>query len=164
MGRRLICAVLLAGIAMSAAAETSNNPHNVFGTFAIPDGSSYVTIDDCGDGSPCGRISWLSPDTLGPGDTPDTVVSATGDKIMGLLMLEGFKKKKRDWRGGTIYDPGADKTYASRLKRLEDGSLQLKGCIGPICKTQIWTEVMQAEAASVSASTARTEIISETAD
>lgn len=164
MVRNLMIAALLAGTAMSAAADTGNNPHNVFGTFAIPDGSSYITIDDCGDGSPCGRISWLSPETLGPGDTADTVVSAAGEKIMGLLMLEGFKKKKRDWRGGTIYDPGEDKTYASRMKRLENGSLELKGCIGPFCQTQIWTEVAQVEAVSDTASTGEAGPTSETAN
>ncbi len=164
MVRNLVCAGLLAGAAMGAAADEGRDPHNVFGTFAIPGGSSHITIDDCGDGSPCGRISWLSPETLGPGDTPETLVSATGEKIMGLLMLEGFKKKKRDWRGGTIYDPGAGKTYASRLKRLEDGSLQLKGCIGPICQTQIWTEVSQAEVISDTASAGEAGPTSETAN
>jgi len=115
--------------------------HDVFGTFATVGASSHVTIADCGDGSPCGTVSWIDPATLEPGQTPEAVRTKTGDPVLGLLMLEDFNKKKRDWRGGTIYDPEADKTYASRLKRLDNGTLQVKGCVGPICQTQIWTEV-----------------------
>ncbi|OYW82850.1 MAG: hypothetical protein B7Z22_13475 [Hyphomonas sp. 32-62-5] len=33
------------------------------------------------------------------------------------------------------------KTYDSRLKRLGDGTLEVKGCIGPVCQTQIWKPV-----------------------
>ena len=57
-----------------------------------------------------------------------------------LLILKGFEKKKNDWRGGTIYDPENDKTYDARIKRLDDGNLQLKGCVGPFCQTQVWPE------------------------
>jgi len=37
-----------------------------------------------------------------------------------------------------IYDPGKDKTYASRMKKLENGTLEVKGCISFFCLTQIW--------------------------
>ena len=67
-------------------------------------------------------------------------------------MLQGFDKKRKDWRGGTIYDPEADKSYASRLKRLANGTLQVKGCIGPICQAQIWQEAPAALQTSAGAS------------
>ena len=70
---------------------------------------------------------------------PTPVVEA-GEPVLGLLMLQGFDKKKKDWRGGTIYNPKNDKSYASRLKRLSDGRLQVKGCIGPVCQTEVWVE------------------------
>ena len=60
--------------------------------------------------------------------------------LLGLLILKGFEKKKNDWRGGTIYDPENDKTYDARIKRLDDGDLELKGCVGPFCQTQVWPE------------------------
>ncbi|MCF6329629.1 MAG: DUF2147 domain-containing protein [Henriciella sp.] len=119
--------------------------HDVFGTFATVGATSHVTITDCGDGSPCGTVSWIDPATLKPGQTPESVLTKAGDPVLGLLMLADFDKKKKDWRGGTIYDPEADKTYSSRLKRLDNGTLQVKGCIGPICQTQIWTEVSAAD-------------------
>lgn len=128
----------LAAIAITGGAQADS--HNVFGTFVTEAGTSRVTIADCGDGTPCGTVAWIDPTAMEPGVTPETAKTKAGDPVLGLLMLNGFDKKRRDWRGGTIYDPEADKSYASRLKRLDNGSLQVKGCIGPICQTQVWTE------------------------
>ncbi len=129
---------LTIALTLGTAGLAHGDPHNVFGTFATESGNSHITIADCGDGSPCGTVSWIDPDSMEPGETPKT---KTGDPVLGLQMLEGFKRKRKDWRSGTIYDPEGDKTYASRLKRLADGRLQVKGCSGPFCQTLVWTEV-----------------------
>lgn len=118
------------------------DPFDVFGTFQTEAGNSRVEIADCGDGSPCGTVVWIDPDSLAAGMTPDALkTKSTGEPVLGLQMLSGFDKARGDWRGGTIYSPEADKTYGSRLKRLEDKTLEVKGCIGFICQTQIWTPV-----------------------
>lgn len=131
---------------MGAHAETG---HDVFGTFLTEAATSAVVIADCGDGSPCGRVAWIDPTAMEPGQTPQTALTQAGDPVLGLLMLEGFDKKRKDWRGGTIYDPENDKSYASRLKRMTDGRLQVKGCIGPICQTQVWTPAPEALRTSI---------------
>lgn len=131
--------ISLASISLAGFAHA--DPHDVFGTFVTQAGTSHVTIEDCGDTTPCGRVSWIDPDAMEPGATPETATTKAGDPVLGLLMLEGFDRKGKDWRGGTIYDPEADKSYSSRIKRLDDGRLQVKGCVGPICQTQVWTEV-----------------------
>ncbi|GAB5454754.1 MAG: hypothetical protein Hens2KO_09830 [Henriciella sp.] len=115
--------------------------HDVFGLFATEDGGSHISIEDCGDGSPCGTVAWIDPAEIENGMAPEDLTTKSGKKVLGLLMLEGFSRKRSDWRGGTIYSPEADRTYASRLKRRDDGSLQVKGCVGPICQTQIWTAI-----------------------
>ncbi|MEM9053788.1 MAG: DUF2147 domain-containing protein [Pseudomonadota bacterium] len=142
---------LAACVAMFGATAHGDEGHDVFGTFLTQEQTSAVTITDCGDGSPCGRVSWIDPTAMEPGMTPETALTQTGEPVLGLLMLQGFDKRKRDWRGGTIYDPENDKSYASRLKRLDDGRLQVKGCIGPICQTQVWTVAPDALQASVAA-------------
>jgi len=114
--------------------------HNVFGTFLTDEGSAIIKITDCGDGSPCGYFRWFNPN-----DPPRVTVtrafsSQEGQLRLGSLMLRGFSRKKSDWRGGRVYDSDNDKVYSARLKRLPDGSLQVKGCIGPFCQTQIWPE------------------------
>ena len=142
----------LSGLAviLATAAHADTN-HDVFGTYLTQAQTLTVTIEDCGDGSPCGRVSWIDPNAMEPGQTPETALTKAGEPVLGLLMLQGFDKRRNDWRGGTIYDPENDKTYASRLKRLDDGRLQVKGCIGPICQTQVWDpapEALQASAAT----------------
>ena len=119
---------------------TLADSHSVFGTFLTQEGTSRVEIADCGDGSPCGTVVWIDPASLANGATPETLKTrSTGEPVLGLRMLSGFSRSKSDWRGGTIYSPKADKSYGSRLKRLDEETLEVKGCIGFICQTQIWT-------------------------
>ena len=128
----------------SAMASAADGSHNVFGTFLTEDGDSHIEISDCGDGSPCGTVVWIDPASLAEGETPETITSeATGEPIMGMTMLWEFERGKKDWRKGKIYSPKADKTYASRLMRLDNGDLEVKGCIGFICQTQLWTSIQQ---------------------
>lgn len=141
---------LVLGLAMLPMSAQAENGHDVFGVFLTQAQTSTVTIEDCGDGSPCGRVSWIDPNAMAPGQTPEAAMTKAGEPVLGLLMLQGFDQRKKDWRGGTIYDPENDKTYASRLKRLGDGRLEVKGCVGPICQTQIWTEAPEALQASLS--------------
>ena len=142
---------LAACVVVFGGAASAQNGHDVFGTYLTQAKTSTVTIADCGNGSPCGRVSWIDPTSMEPGQTPEAALTQAGDPVLGLLMLQGFDKKRKDWRGGTIYDPENDKTYASRLKRLGDGRLQVKGCIGPICQTQIWEEAPEALQTSATA-------------
>ncbi len=137
MKRMLVAAALASAICPSALAD----PFNVFGTFALPSGNSRIEIADCGNGSPCGKVVWINPADLPEGQTVQTITDARGAKILGLKLLHSFERKGKDWRGGKIYDPEEGKTYDSRLKRLTDGTLEVKGCIGPICQTQIWKPV-----------------------
>ena len=119
---------------------------DVYGTYLTEEKNSHIEIYACEGGksqTPCGKIVWLNPDTLDPGITPETAISKNGEKVLGMTILKGFEKKGQEWREGTIYDPGKDKSYASRLQRLDDGSLQVKGCIAFICQTQVWTAVVQ---------------------
>jgi len=119
----------------------ADEPHNVFGTFLTHDGASHIRISDCGDGSPCGSVVWINPETLGPGKTADAAVGLKGDPILGATLLKDFTRGGNDWRKGKVYDPENDKMYGARLKRLDDGNLQLKGCLGPFCQTKVWTQV-----------------------
>jgi uncharacterized protein (DUF2147 family) len=123
--------------------NASASSHDVFGTYYTEDNGSKIQISDCGDGSPCGKIIWVNPETIEEGFTAKDLKSKAGEPILGLEIVKGFARKKKDWRNGTIYDPGKDKTYASRMKKLANGSLEVKGCISVFCVTQIWTQEKQ---------------------
>lgn len=127
-------AVAIIGCAGLASAD----PHDVFATFLTEEGTSHIRITDCGDGTPCGTVTWIDPASLEAGIAPKDVIGKSGDNVLGLRLLKGFSRKEKDWRGGTIYDPENDKLYSARIKRMDDGNLQLKGCVGPFCQSQVW--------------------------
>ena len=131
------CVSLLV-VSMSLGLAAQADPHNVYGTWVTQAGTSHIEIADCGDGTPCGTVVWMDPSAMQPGVTPETAVDANGEKVLGMQMLHSFQRKRTDWRSGTIYDPEHGKTYGSRLKLRGDGKLQVKGCIGPFCQTQVW--------------------------
>ncbi len=134
-----------AAAAVMMAGAAAADPHDVYGVWLTQKGTAKVEISDCG-GSPCGQVVWMDPASLRDGLTPETAVDQNNPDpelrlrpVLGLTMLSDFEKKRKDWRDGTIYDPENGKSYGSRIKRLENGDLQVKGCIGPLCQTQIWT-------------------------
>ena len=154
MTRRI--ALILAAMAIGGAAHA--DPLDVYGMWATQAGSAHVSIEDCGDGTPCGTVVWMDPASMREGLTPEAATDENNpdpalrdQPVLGLTMLSSFERKKRDWRGGTIYDPESGKSYGSRSKRLESGELQVKGCVGPICQTQVWSPVEDAPAISETA-------------
>jgi uncharacterized protein (DUF2147 family) len=58
--------------------------------------------------------------------------------IEGIILLSGFKESGDEWEG-QIYDPRAGKTYRSTLKKQPDGTLRVKGCLGPFCRAVKFT-------------------------
>lgn len=136
--KHIILSLLSSAIFITSASAKTDS-HNVYGTYIAEDKGSKIKIEDCGNNSPCGTIVWLNPEDFDEGTDLNEIKSKAGNPVIGLEMLKDFKRKKNDWRGGTIYDPGKDKTYASRLKKLENGTLEVKGCISFFCITQIWT-------------------------
>lgn len=60
-------------------------------------------------------------------------------KIAGLLLLEGFAGGPKQWTGGKIYNPADGRSYRSELTLADPNTLKVKGCVGPVCRTQTWT-------------------------
>lgn len=113
---------------------------DVFGFWRTEAGSSIVEIEDCGDGSPCGTVRWLDPNEVEVSEDVNNPDPELVDRpLLGLLMLSGFEAGRRGWSGGEIYDPERGKAFASKLRRLDDGSLEVKGCVAFFCQTQKWT-------------------------
>ncbi len=101
---------------------------------------SIVEIGPCGTAI-CGKVAKiLAPTPNGKpaidSNNPDPKLRTR--PILGITILSGFKDAGKEW-GGSIYDPRAGKTYRSTLARLTDGTLRVKGCVGPFCKTLIFT-------------------------
>ena len=143
--RSVLSSILVAtsGIGVLAAdlAVASNpTPLDVYGVWLTNGRNSKVEIKDCGDATPCGNVVWIddpSPELLLDAENPRAELRDR--PLMALLVLGGFKAKKDQWKKGKIYDPETGTTYGSKLRRRDDWTLEVKGCLGPICQTRIWT-------------------------
>ena len=135
----ILAALASGSLASAAANDDANDALDVYGAWLTQKQNSVVVISQC-DAAPCGEIVWIdAPDADALTDTENPDAALRARPLLGLKMLYGFEAKKDQWKKGRIYDPETGKTYGARLRRLEDGALQVKGCIGPICQTQIWT-------------------------
>ncbi len=104
------------------------------------DRDADVEIIDCGDGTPCGTIVWTDDNTSDAElDTQNPDSTLRIHPILGLQIVWGYSKGDRGWRRGRIYNPEDGKTFRSSMKLQEDGSLKVKGCLGPLCRTNYWT-------------------------
>lgn len=89
-----------------------------------------VEFYDCG-GKTCGKLI-RSLDTAGKeipgGPIGRNIVAGMTDRGDGAF------------DGGTIWDPGNDKTYKSKMQ-VQGNRLNVSGCIAMFCRTQVWTRV-----------------------
>lgn len=135
----MIRAISFLSALVATAPAFANDALDVYGAWLTEKQNSIVVISQCNE-TPCGEIVWINdPDAASLTDTENPDETLRTRPLIGLQMLYGFEARKDQWKKGRIYDPEAGKTYGSRLRRLEDGTLQVKGCIGPVCQTQIWT-------------------------
>lgn len=137
--RKFLIPVLMFLIAGSAAAS---EPRDVTGVWVVESRSAIVEITECSKETVCGHIVWVSaPVDAQPKDDNNPDPELRDKPLVGSQLLWGFKAKGETWSGGKIYDAESGKTYKSKMKLLENGALEVKGCVGPICQGQIWTPV-----------------------
>jgi len=134
--------LILAALTLLSSPAFAADGKDVYGTWQVQSGSALVDIKDCGDGTPCGFLSSINS------DTPETVLDDKNPDpelakkpLLGSRMLWGFKEKSDKWSGGRIYDAESGKDYKSKIEVQEDGTLKVKGCVGPFCQSQVWTRV-----------------------
>ena len=111
----------------------------ITGRWVTQDKDAVVAIAPCGTAL-CGRIErFLVPPPEGNDqrdiNNPDPAKRAR--KLLGSAILFGLAADGNGWRG-QVYDPKKGKTYAAKLRRKPDGTLEMKGCIGPFCQSQVW--------------------------
>ena len=108
----------------------------VTGRWLSDGGKALVELGPCG-GAVCGRIVRILASTTGVAtdrNNPDPKLRAR--PLAGLTILSGFTDAGSVWKG-RIYDPESGRSYRSELER-RDGTLRVKGCLGPFCRTQVW--------------------------
>jgi uncharacterized protein (DUF2147 family) len=131
---KLAVAVL---VATSASPALAADP--IAGRWVTEDKDAVISIGKCG-ASTCGRIARFlvtPPDGADQRDINNPDAALRTRKLLGLPILTSFKEESSLWRG-RIYDPNTGKSYRSVIRRKSANVLEVKGCIGPFCQTQIW--------------------------
>ncbi len=123
-------------LALAAPAQAADP---IAGRWITEERDAVVTIGDCGR-STCGRISRFletPPDGLDQRDINNPDASKRDRKLLGLPVLTSLDEDGDLWRG-RIYDPKSGKSYRSVIRRTSASRLEVQGCIGPFCQTQVW--------------------------
>lgn len=61
-------------------------------------------------------------------------------KILGMEIIRDMKKDDDEYAGGHILDPEVGKIYRCKLW-IEEGTLKVRGYLGPFFRTQTWQRV-----------------------
>ena len=130
-------AALFASMLLWASPALAADP--ISGKWVTEDGDAVITISKCGR-TYCGKISRFlvtPPGGANQRDTENPDPKKRNRKLMGMSVLFGFTEDSSVWRG-RIYDPKSGKDYRSVVRRKSASVLEVKGCLGPFCQTQIW--------------------------
>ncbi len=139
MRARVLGKVFFGVAAFLAATSPVSAAETIAGRWVTEDKDAVVVITKCGK-TTCGKIARFlvtPPDGADQRDIYNPDPKKKARKLLGLPILTNFKEEPSLWRG-QIYDPNSGKTYRSILRRKSANTLEVKGCIGPFCQTQIW--------------------------
>ena len=111
----------------------------ITGRWVTGEKDAVVAIAKCGK-TLCGRIERFLIVPRGGKDQRDVNNSDPAKrnrKLVGTAILYGLIENDGVWRG-RVYDPKSGRTYTSEVRAKGDGTLEVKGCFGPLCQTQLW--------------------------
>ncbi len=131
-----IVALLLCGAASAEGAA------DVSGRWRTQRHGALVDIQDC-NGSPCGVLAWAAPATT-RGITTDQRNpnrSLRRRHLVGLPILWGLTPANGGWEDGRLYNPDTGQTFRSSLRVTSARQMHVTGCLGPLCRTEVWTRV-----------------------
>lgn len=133
-----VIALALAPIMTGPAAAQSS----IDGVWRDDGGYVEITVGPCGTQSGqtrCGRITRII--RMKPGETDrdrhNDNPALRSRSILGITILSGLTWRDGAWRG-RVYNPEDGGTYRSEVRPGAGGTLQVKGCLGFICRTKVW--------------------------
>ena len=138
---RLFPALLAASAVLTAAGSAL--AADVTGVWATESDNGRVQIFRCG-GALCGKLIDADQIRADPNQTDayNKIAAQRSRKVKGLILFGDYKGGPAEWRGGTIYDPKTGDTgHWGKIKLTSANALEVKGCLGPICRTQHWKRV-----------------------
>ena len=130
---------LIAAAALLAFASPALAADAVVGRWTTAEKDAVILVAPCGKAL-CGTIErFIVPPPQGTDqrDVNNPDPAKRQRRLLGTAILSSFTQDGDVWRG-QIYDPKSGKSYRSVIRRKGAGTLEVKGCLGPFCQTQIW--------------------------
>lgn len=138
LGRAVLVAVLVVfGVPATA------NAVDPTGTWLTQDKDARIKVARCGNAM-CGTVVWLK-DPIDPKTGKPQVDDKNPDpklqnrKIMGLQIFALTPKDPGTW-AGEIYNADDGRKYDAKISVPGTGKLEVQGCAGPFCGSEIWTK------------------------
>jgi uncharacterized protein (DUF2147 family) len=137
--RRVAAGVLFLNcFAASAGAE------EFVGTWLTEQGDAHVRVERCR-AQMCGTVVWLrdplDPKTGKPQvDDKNPNASLRNRPIIGLRIFAMDQDATGAWTGG-IYNSDDGKNYRGRLSPRGDTEIEVHGCDGSMCGSEVWRRV-----------------------
>ena len=131
---------LLAVAALVLAATPLSAAEPIEGRWVTAEKDAVIVIAPCGKAL-CGTIERFlvaPPQGNDQRDINNPDAAKRKRKLLATTpILSAFTQESDLWRG-QIYDPKSGKSYRSVVRRKGPNVLEVKGCIGPFCQTQLW--------------------------
>ena len=108
------------------------------GAWRNPQGTVIVSIAPCGQAY-CGVVQWASDSAIADARRGGT------DPLIGTEVLSQLRPKEPGrWRG-RLFVPDLNKRSKAELHLVDSNQLKVTVCgaIGLVCKSQVWTRVVQ---------------------
>jgi uncharacterized protein (DUF2147 family) len=123
-------------------AYAGDDPSGVWLTQA---GDARVRVSRCGS-ELCGTVVWLR-DKIDPAtgrpftDDKNPDAGLAKRPMIGLPLFLGMRPVGPGKWSGRIYNADDGKTYASNLSISGSSTLNVEGCVGPLCGSESWARV-----------------------
>lgn len=136
----VMAAVLGAGLGLAALVPAAFAAEPITGRWVTAEKDAVIVIAPCGKAL-CGTIERFlvaPPQGNDQRDINNPDAAKRKRKLLATTpILSAFTQESDLWRG-QIYDPKSGKSYRSVVRRKGPNLLEVKGCIGPFCQTQLW--------------------------
>ncbi len=114
------------------------------GTWLTANSDAHIRVAKCGKAM-CGNVVWLKdPIDAKTGqpqaDDKNPDPAKRKNKILGSRIFAMEQDNTGSWTGG-IYNSDDGQTYKGRLSPRGDNELEVQGCAGSLCGSEVWTRV-----------------------
>ncbi len=135
--------VAIFAVAIVAGPASAQDIFELSGRWRTQRHAAHVDIGDCGDGSPCGVLAWVAPAVANGASTdernPNRALRTR--PLVGVPILWALHATDGGWGEGRLYNPDTGQTFRAFISPSSRRQLRVTGCLGPLCRTEIWTRI-----------------------